>query len=244
MTTHESKKKKRESSTETDDGLYMTAEVSLLESINSKLAVLELLRDDLRELKASLEFSQSQIETVIQENNALKGTVKTLSAQVTQLSDDNKSMKATLLDLQCRSMRDNLIFSGIPEQNPDDPERALKEFMETSLKLSKDAVEQITFHRVHRLPSSKPNTANNPAPIIAKFEHYKQKELIKSRGKLLKGSKFGMNDQFPKEIQQRRKVLIPIMKDFRGKGKRATLSVDKLYVDGTLYRNRDITTWL
>lgn len=68
--------------------------------------------------------------------------------------------------------------------------------------------------------------------------------MIKSRGKLLKGSNFGMNDQFPKEIQQRRKILIPIMKDFREKGKRAALSVDKLYVDGTLFCDRNITTWL
>lgn len=75
-----------------------------------------------------------------------KGNVKTLSTQVTHLSDENKSMKATLLDLQCHSMRDNLIFSGIPEQNPDKPEEVLKEFMETSLKLSKETVEQITFN--------------------------------------------------------------------------------------------------
>lgn len=217
MSTQERKKAKRDWSTETDDRL-ITAEVSVLESINAKLSVLELLRDDIRELKASLEFSQSQIDSLVQDNNELKGTVKTLSTQVTQLTDENNSIKATLLDLQCRSMRDNLIFSGIPEQNPDDPEGALKEFMETSLKLPKQTVDQITFHRVHRL-TPKVNKANNPAPIKAKFEHYKHKEIIKSRGKLLKGSNFGMNDQFPKEIQQQRKILIPIMKDFREKGK-------------------------
>ena len=53
-----------------------------------------------------------------------------------------------------------------------------------------------------------------------------------------------MNDQFPKEIQERRRILVPIMKQFREKGKRATLSVDRLYVDGKLYLDRNVTTWL
>lgn len=76
-------------------------------------------------------------------------------------------------------MRDNLIFSGKPEQSPDNPKRALEEFTETSLKLSKQTVEEITFHRVHCL-TPKVNKANNPAPIIAKFEHHKHKEFIKA----------------------------------------------------------------
>ena len=35
---------------------------------------------------------------------------------------ENKIIKETILDLQARSMRDNLIFSGIPENSPDNPE--------------------------------------------------------------------------------------------------------------------------
>ena len=62
-------------------------------------------------------------------------------------------------------MRDNLIFSGInlpPQNTPDDPEMSLKHFMQDSLKLSAAAVKEITFHRVHRLPSKNPN---KPPPI-------------------------------------------------------------------------------
>lgn len=243
MSTQDRKRGRQDGSTQSEDGLETTIEVSLLESINAKLSVLELLRDDIRELKASLQFSQSQIDTLVQENSELKETVKALSAQVKHLTDESKVTEATLLDIQCRSMRENLIFSGIPRQNPDNPEQILKQFMETSLQLSKDTVEQITFHRVHRIPPPK-NQPNLPPPIIAKFEHYKQKELIKSKGKLLKGTAFGMNDQFPKEINRRRKLLVPIMKDFRAKGQHATISVDKLYVEGELYRDRKIMTWL
>lgn len=64
--------RKRDSSTETDE--ETTVEVSVLASINSKLAILELLHIDIRDLKASLEFSQSQIETLMLDNIELKKT--------------------------------------------------------------------------------------------------------------------------------------------------------------------------
>lgn len=53
------------------------------------------------------------------------------------------------------------------ENTPDDSEKVLKDFMLESLKLSKMTVKEITFHRVHRLPSKDPK---KPPPIIAKFE--------------------------------------------------------------------------
>lgn len=171
----------------------------MLEWINSKLSILELLQTDIKELKASLDFSQSQIDTLMLENNELKGTVKNLSAQVTTLTQENKDTKETILDLQCRSIHDNLIFSGIAiPQNTHDPEKAVKDFMLKSLQLPVTTVKDITFHRVHRL-SCKDH--NKPLPIIAKFEHHKHKEIIKSRGMQLKGTNFGMNDQSPEEFR-------------------------------------------
>ncbi|XP_059183523.1 interferon-induced protein 44-like [Centropristis striata] len=66
-------------------------------------------------------------------------------------------------------MRENLIFSGIPEQTPDDPDTNIKTFMAAHLNLSPDTINKITFHRVHRLgrPSNK--------------------GVVKSKGKELKG---------------------------------------------------------
>ncbi len=51
--------------------------------------------------------------------------------------------------------------------------------------------------------------APRPRPIVAKFGYFKQKEQVKSRGRELKGTDFGVNDQFPKEILERRKNSVP-----------------------------------
>ncbi|KAI2650903.1 hypothetical protein H4Q32_028234 [Labeo rohita] len=132
----------------------------------------------------------------------------------------------------------------IPEQTQDNPEQAIKGFMHSTVKLPKDTVNNITFHHVHRLGSNNKNLdTKRPRPIVAKFEHYKQKELVKSKGKELRGTTFGLNDQFPQVIQDRQGILIPIMKQFRQNGRKAVITLDRLYVDGQLYRN-DAISWL
>lgn len=102
---------------------------------------------------------------------------------------------------------DNLIFTGIQENAQDKPEELIKDFIKNQLKLTLDTVDKITFHRIG------PKSNARPRPIVAKFEQFKQKELVKSRGRQLKGTTFGLNDQYPKEIQEHRKILYPILKD-------------------------------
>lgn len=128
-------------------------------------------------------------------------------------------MKETTLDIQTRSMRDNLIFSGIPETTPDNPELYVQNFIQTQLKLPADIARNITLHEL---------LADKIRPIIVKFEHYQHKELLKSKGKLLKDTHFEMNDQYPREINERRKALYPILKNHRKNNIRAVMAVDKL----------------
>lgn len=68
-------------------------------------------------------------------------------------------MKVTILDLQCRSMRDNLILSGVPETTQENPE-----FLHSSLKLPMTTINTITFHCVHRIgQKNKKQNSNDPA---------------------------------------------------------------------------------
>lgn len=80
-------------------------------------------------------------------------------------------------------MRDNLIFSGILKHPSDNPEALIKDFTKIQLKLPPDTVNQITIHRVHCLTLAHANKSHRP--IIAKLEHFKHRELIKSQGKEL-----------------------------------------------------------
>ncbi len=180
-----------------------------LSSFDARLSLVEILHREFKSLRESLEFSQQQVETLAAENASLRDSVKSLTENMTHLSEENKKIKENVIDLQARSMRDNLVFSGIPESAEEDPEATVKNFIKTYLKLPEDTVENICFERVHRMGAKKPG-APRPRPIVAKFGYFKQKEQVKSRGRELKGTDFGVNDQFPKEILERRKILFPI----------------------------------
>lgn len=220
---------------------------SILLSINNKLSALdarislvELLHKEFQSLRESLEFSQEQIITLTKENKTLQHSVTQLTTQLSSVLTDNKHMKESILDLQARSMRDNIVFSGIPEQSHENPEDLLKDFMITKLHITPDLASSISFHRAHRLGKKKtPN--KRPRPIVAKVEHYKHKVLIMSRGRELRGTDLGINDQFPREIQDRRRKLFSVRKELIKEGKKAIISVDKLYVDGQLFRDENIT---
>lgn len=150
-----------------------------LTGLDARVALIEVHHKEFQQLWHSLEYSQHQIDTLTQENKSLQHTITSMSTQLSsvmsQLSSvvaENKNMKETILDLQARSMRDNLIFTGIPEPSTDKPENAVKDFLIKQLKLSTDTVNNITSHRVNRL-GQKHSNSTRPGPIIVKFEHFK-----------------------------------------------------------------------
>lgn len=214
-----------------------------LTGFEARLSLIEVLHKEIQALRHSLEFSQEQIDTLKQENKSLTVSIQSLTTQLSTNSVDLKNVKATILDLQTRSMRDNLIFSSILEPIHENPEATIRAFMSEQLKLPAETVQSISFHRVHRI-QSRNNRNDRPRPIVAKFEHFKQKELVQRQGKHLKGTDFGLNDQYPKEILQRRKQLFPIRKQMREESKKAVIVVDKLYINDQLYRDKTITPWL
>lgn len=126
----------------------------------------------------------------------------------------------------------NLIFHGIAETNNENCEVRLKEFIAKKLDIRHTG----EFHRVHRMGRS---VHGKRRPIIAKFVQFKERELVwKAAFTLLKGEQnrnYGINEQFPREINEKRKLLYPYYKSAKRQQKRAQLIQDKLYIDGELF---------
>ena len=96
----------------------------------------------------------------------------------------------------------------------------------------------MVFDRVHRLGRPRDNQKSNPRPIVAKFERYKDRELIRIAGKDLNEKKngFSIREQFPPEIEAKRKLLYPVMRSYlKDPRNRVALVRDKLYINGKLY---------
>ena len=54
-----------------------------------------------------------------------------------------------------------------------------------------------------------------PAPIVAKFSFFKDRETIRKSGRLLKGTNYSIQEQFPEVIAQKRKPLYPNLRQAR-----------------------------
>ena len=67
---------------------------------------------------------------------------------------------------------------------------------------------------------------------MAKFHNYKDKEHVRKQSRFLKGTKYFVSEQFPRELVETRKKLFPMMIKARKEGKTAWMSYDKLFVDG------------
>ena len=131
-------------------------------------------------------------------------------------------------------MRDNLIFSGIREsEGVSDQEirSALLKLFQDDLKLTDP--ENIVITRCHRLHGKNRNIRD----IVARFENpHDKRRILKSAHKLKdRAEPVYINEQFPREIEQKRKILRPLLKEAKKRSHKATLVQDKLIVNGRPY---------
>ena len=182
--------------------------------------------------------------------------VSKMEIEKSKVSQEKESLKEDIIDLKCRSMRDNLIFFGIPEpsgitvrgsdstssytNNPsgsngigENCEQKVFDFCENILKIV-NPKSCIDIDRAHRIGG---RVTDKVRPIVVKFKDTKSKMKVKYSLKdvELRPTAYGVSEQFPAEIQERRKSLYPIMKEARDKGKRTVLVRDKLYINNKLY---------
>ncbi len=214
-----------------------------LSSFDARLSLVEILHREFKSLRESLEFSQQQVETLAAENASLRDSVKSLTENMTHLSEENKKIKETVIDLQARSMRDNLVFSGIPESAEEDPEATVK-------KLYQDIPEASGRHRGKHLLRKSPSDGSEEtwspeaASYCGQIRILQAERAGEESRQGAERNRLRRKRPVPKEILERRKILFPIRRSLIQKGSRAVIAVDRLYVDGQLYRNIRTTPWL
>ena len=148
------------------------------------------------------------------------------------------------MDLKCRQMRNHLVIEGVREDRGEtwaQTEVKVINFLKTDMGTPDETLRRITFQRTHRF--GRKDQAGG-RPIVAIFNQSKDKDEVLSRGIHLKGKPFSVYQQYPKEIAARRKILVPILKEYKKGGGAAVLSVDKLYIEGKLFTDPNIVTWL
>lgn len=144
-------------------------------------------------------------------------------------SNEIKKLREDILDLKCRSMKNNLIFTGLHRVPNENTEDLLRCFLYNELGIDY----KIEFGNVHRFKTR--GGDNRRAPIVARFLYHVDLEHVLSIANRLKGTQYGIREQFPQEMENRRKPLYPVMRRARQERRQVTLVRDKLYIDNELY---------
>ncbi|XP_069122222.1 uncharacterized protein [Argopecten irradians] len=159
--------------------------------------------------------------------------VQVLQKSLDTLQAKNDVLVNSVTELKWRSMKNNLVFSGLREEDGEDTEAVLREFLSVELGISR--VELGNVHRFGKFIRGKHRH------IVARFLYNRERSNVLGNSRKLSGTTFYINEQFPTEIEEKRRVLYPKLKELRREGHRVKLVRDKLIVDGHLY-TEDVVT--
>ena len=116
-------------------------------------------------LEDSSDFDSESVERMNSKQKEVDSLLKQMKTLETEQSKKESDLKAQVLDIQCRSMRDNLIFYRIREEKgetDDDCVRKILTFMEKMLEIE-NATTEIKLHRAHRMGRFSPTKTR---PIV------------------------------------------------------------------------------
>ena len=209
-----------------------------LESYKSRINQLE---EENKSLQRSLQYAHAEIEDLKAKADVTESQQQKISDNQGRINSDLKELQRRHIKLECHSRRGNLKFFRVKEgehESNSDTETILRDFMRTKLKIPSEDLKEIYFDRVHRISTHTRDGRNSrPRPIIVKLSAYQDKNFIKSFIKNIpKGTNIGISDDFPKEVDEMRKKLYPVLKTAKREKKEAYFKVEKLLINGSLYR--------
>lgn len=199
-------------------------------------------------IEESIKFKDKEFESIKKDFKGHQESLQKmqkLTHEMKKCTDDfdvyNERVTDRLLDLEARSMKDNLIFYGLSEPPPpkhgedpvpDDCDKLVRGLLKDTLDMDPTLIE---FNRIHRLGGNK---RKSPRPIIVNFRRFADRENIRRKSyddtykAKLKEAKQGVGVQMPQEYRDARRVLtdeIPY-----GQKSSARIVGNKLFINNKL----------
>ena len=228
--------------------LFVRINVCMASVVSQVIAHLDKKINELNQATTcAVNYAQKTAESAIEQCSDLVSSVQALEKKcvenqvvIQKLERENFDLKDRLVYIESQSRRDNLLFCGFAEtagETSSDCERKVRGlFKRMGLN------ENLRIARCHRKGTSFPGRQR---AIIVKFEFFEDRQKVWFSRKNLHGSNKFINEDFPIEIENRRKKLYPILKAARKfehyKGK-VNIVFDKLYVNNMVYRVETLHT--
>ena len=223
---------------------------TLIDSVNEVKNDLTQIKESMNSVTTTNTNIEKRVGEVSKRLDNLEGSLLKADEKYNTLLKKYEQLQEKVISMESYSRRDNLLIYGIPEaplgakESNDDCIRLVRNFFENQLEISH--APQIPIVRCHRLgppPNPNPRPGSKPVTrsIIVRFQNYGDRQDVWQAKKKLKDTQFYINEDFPTEITERRKKLMPIMYAARRAELIAYLVVDKLHIiDGDKHDVYDV----
>ena len=195
----------------------------------------------LEQMETSMTYLQNENRDLVRSQSTMEKKLRVTQGVVTQLQTKVLQQQEEIIDLKSRSMRENMVFTGLDEDANESWETSktkVLNFVKNVLKVPQTELNEIQIDRAHRLGAKSTNARSRP--IVAKFCNTHSKNILFKYLKNLKGVPgYSVNEQYPPEIQERRKRLWPMFKEAKEKGNEVKWNVDKLVINHRTYTAKD-----
>ena len=145
------------------------------------------------------------------ENHELWNRIQLLEGRQARSDKLINDLREELLQTHTRQLKDNLMFYNIPEkpgETPSETKDILVNFLKTEMKISAKEMEKVQMDKIHR--NGKPGAGSRPRSITARFYPHDGKIIVLDHIKNLhKGKGYGISEQLPRELSERKKKLRP-----------------------------------
>ena len=171
-----------------------------MEAVNVRLNKIS---EEVDEIKKSLEFTQNKFD---EEFAIIKSNIKKVKSDMKEITEDlldSDKVSSKLIELEDRSLRNNLRIDGIAE----DQNESWHECEEKVLEVIKGKLEiqdPIEIDRCHRMGKHK---RNRPRTIIFKLNKFKDKQKILRNARNLKDTGIFIYEDFCDDTMKLRKSL-------------------------------------
>ena len=207
------------------------------EIINIKTDI-DNLRKELSDMKTKYDDVKKEVKKYEKVEEKLKEVQKTqdliglLDIELKASEEENQLLKEKLLQQESYTRRDNLLLMGIQEQTNENCENLVRAFLSSKLEILESIAKALLISRCHRLGRKK---NSYPRPIIIKFLLHSEKMMVWQKRFLLKGTSFIIKEDFPKEIQNSRKVILPLFNEAKQRDRFSKLFAEKVVYKGHTY---------
>ena len=216
--------------------------LSLLKKIETLESKQEVLEEENKELKNSLEFNMNKTLDLEAEMVKCKNVILNTQNKLENMNVANSRLKEKSVKAEAYSRRNNLRFEGIKNELNETPDMCRFKIYSILVKELDivDAERRIVIERCHR-DQRYPN--HNPASILVRFLSYRDRDEVWQKRDLLnrnQGNRMFMNQDFPPEVEKKRAFLRPYVKAAYAVDRKAVLVGDMIMVDGKKYATTEV----